>query len=179
MSPGESGQTNPSYRTVPGVDRSGDRKAAKLAYLSASGDPHESLLTLASSLKDAQDTPSSKVKIKAPKATKSPSAKASGVGGPLFELFYKNTSIKNGKPAAPVSGHDNHVHVAAGPKSVDNLGRLAQSMGLSVRENETFDPVDPVHTKNSYHYRNRAVDVSGDPKKLKRYVKRVRKLYGS
>lgn len=49
---------------------------------------------------------------------------------------------------------------------------LAQSMGLSARENPYVDPVDPVHATHSYHYRTfpglfsgkhlgEAVDVSG------------------
>lgn len=50
------------------------------------------------------------------------------------------------------------------------FGHKAQNkFGLDVRENEAFDPVDPVHTEGSYHYqtdnkgRGEAIDVSGDP----------------
>lgn len=55
----------------------------------------------------------------------------------------------------------------------------AQAMGLSVRENSFVDPVDPVHTKGSDHYKtigtrkgrkvSGAIDVSGDPKKMRAF----------
>ena len=44
--------------------------------------------------------------------------------------------------------------------------------------NSAFDKVDPVHTKGSYHYRNQAIDVSGDPKAMRRFNRRVAQLYG-
>lgn len=56
--------------------------------------------------------------------------------------------------------------------SILALGKHAQKMGLSVREHPAFDKVDPVHTKNSDHYRNTtgtggdAIDVSGDNAKM-------------
>ncbi len=51
------------------------------------------------------------------------------------------------------------------------VGRRMQSMGYSVGEHPSFGGVAPVHTKNSYHYRGRAVDVnwypaSAEPAKL-------------
>jgi hypothetical protein len=51
-------------------------------------------------------------------------------------------------------------------------------MGLTVRELEPFDKVDPVHTKGSFHYSRRAGDVSGDPKRMAAFSRRVAKLYG-
>lgn len=89
-------------------------------------------------------------------------------------------NIKNGQrvPKGFVDGHTDHVHVAGGPKSVVALGRLAQQMGLRVSENPAFDKVDPVHTEGSYHYKNQAIDVSGDPKKMARFSRRVARLYG-
>jgi hypothetical protein len=172
--------TQTTTKTVPGVDRSSERQLLRLSYLENSHDP-DALLSLGYGLKQAQDTPDRQVKVKTSTRSKTqgaPKASVSGVGGDLKELFYGQTSFKDGKPAAPVSGHDDHVHVAAGPKSVVRLGELAQQMGLSVRENPHFDKVDPVHVAGSYHYRNQAIDVSGDPKKLRRFTKRVRKIYG-
>ena len=55
--------------------------------------------------------------------------------------------------------------------TIVDLGKHAQSMGLSVREHPAFDKVDPVHTKNSDHYKNNtgtggdAIDVSGGTEK--------------
>lgn len=56
--------------------------------------------------------------------------------------------------------------------------KYAQSLGLRVSENPYVDKVDPVHVKNSDHYQTydgtnvgKAMDVSGDPTKLKQYFK--------
>jgi hypothetical protein len=79
------------------------------------------------------------------------------------------------------AGHANHVHVAAGPKTVVQLGRLAQSMGLHVGENPHFGGVSPVHVPGSFHYKGEAVDVSAapdDPKarqKLSKFAQAVEK----
>ena len=65
---------------------------------------------------------------------------------------------------------------------VIQAGEQARRMGLSVRENPYYDPVDPaVHTKGSDHnrvmgtYRGRpygaALDVSGDPAKEARFFR--------
>jgi hypothetical protein len=83
-------------------------------------------------------------------------------GSQIKELFWQGqggVNIKDGKRVAQgfVSGHTDHVHVAAGPKTVDRLGRLAQDMGLRVGENPSFGGVDPVHTGGSYHYRDQAM----------------------
>lgn len=106
-----------------------------------------------------------------------------GIGGPLLELFWQG---KNGidvkrnqvQPQGFVSGHQDHVHVAAGPKTVVELGKLAQQMGLHVGENPHFGGVAPVHSPHSYHYRGEAIDVSGDPRKMNAYARRVEQLYG-
>lgn len=51
--------------------------------------------------------------------------------------------------------------------TIVDLGKYAQSLGLAVREHPAFDPVDPVHTQGSDHYKNTtgtggdAIDVSG------------------
>jgi hypothetical protein len=62
--------------------------------------------------------------------------------------------------------------------SIVQIGKLAQRMGLRVAEHPAFDKVDPVHTKGSYHYRNAAVDVSGDPDALARFARTVARRYG-
>ena len=70
-------------------------------------------------------------------------------------------------------GHANHVHVGAGPKTVVALGKVAQRMGLHVGENPAFGGVDPVHVKNSLHYRNQAIDVSGSKPLMTKFAKYV------
>jgi hypothetical protein len=65
------------------------------------------------------------------------------------------------------------VHVAAGPKTVVELGKLAQRMGLHVGENPHFGGVDPVHVAGSYHYKGEAIDVSGDAKKMALFAQEV------
>jgi hypothetical protein len=101
----------------------------------------------------------------------------------LLELFWQGQGgidVKNNQkvPQGFVSGHQDHVHVAAGPKTVVQLGKLAQDMGLHVGENPAFGAVHPVHTKTSYHYKGEAIDVSGDPALMRRYARRVAQLYG-
>lgn len=163
-------------RTIPGVDRSDQRKALLLEYLQESHDP-DALLRLKGGLDSAQDTPSRTVTER--------------VGGGdtkgksnLLELFYNGpggVNVKNGRvvPRGFVSGHEDHVHVAAGPKTVVRLGKLAQRMGLHVGENPHFGGVEPVHAKGSYHYRDEAIDVSGDPQLMAEYARRVARMFGA
>jgi hypothetical protein len=104
-------------------------------------------------------------------------------GSKLLELFWQGPggiNAKNGKavPQGFVSGHKDHVHVAAGPKTVIALGELAQKMGLHVGENPRFGKVNPVHVTGSYHYKNEAIDVSGDPAAMRAYAHRVAAMYG-
>ena len=68
--------------------------------------------------------------------------------------------------------------MGANGRSIVGIGKLAQSYGLSVREHPHFDKVDPVHTKGSYHYQNRAVDVSGDPAAMAKFARVVARRYG-
>lgn len=57
-------QQGASYTTTPGVDNSDLRTQAKLAYLQNTHDPN-ALLTLASNLRQSQDTPGSRVRVPA------------------------------------------------------------------------------------------------------------------
>jgi len=80
-----------------------------------------------------------------------------------------------------VSGHRTHVHVAAGPKTVVALGKLAQRMGLNVGENSHFNGGHRVtggHAPNSNHYADKAIDVSGDGQKMAAYAHRIARMYG-
>lgn len=108
-------------------------------------------------------------------------------GSEVLELIHNDGSgkpgygIKNGQTvnggqvfAAVWQGHENHVHVAAGPKTVVALGNLAQSMGLKVSENSHFGGVTPgAHVPGSYHYKDEAIDVDGTPQQMDSYARAV------
>ena len=66
----------------------------------------------------------------------------------------------------------------SGKMSIVGIGKLAQQMGLHVGENSHFGGVNPVHVKGSYHYKDRAIDVSGDPQKMARFARTVQRRYG-
>jgi hypothetical protein len=172
--------------TTPGVDNSGARASAALQFLrSKSKDP----VYLAQQVQGLQDTPAVTKTTTTPTTSSAPAAGsktgANGRvgGGPLKELFWQGPGgidAKNGKlvPQGFVSGHTDHVHVASGPETTRRLGKLAQQMGLHVGENPAFGGVHPVHVANSYHYKDEAIDVSGDPAKMRAFAKRVAQMYG-
>lgn len=97
------------------------------------------------------------------------------------ELIYKNHFLKFGKPIAPIGGHGTHVHVAyTNPQALLHAISLANSLGLRVGENPYEGRVNPVHAKDSYHYRTfpgqyngrrlgEAIDVTGAANLLARY----------
>jgi hypothetical protein len=99
-------------------------------------------------------------------------------------------AVKNRKNVDPSvysgvwAGHANHVHVAAGPKTIVGLGKLAQQMGLRVGENSHFGGENPgAHVSGSYHNRDMAIDVSAPMtpagrKLMDKYAARVKRIYG-
>ena len=104
------------------------------------------------------------------------------------ELFYDPLGgIKYGKQIGAIGGHSDHVHVAyQNPRAVLRAIALARRLGLRVSENPYVGGVDPVHVKNSFHYRDfsgryngrrlgEAFDASGSPQamaRLYRYLSR-------
>jgi Phage tail lysozyme len=106
-------------------------------------------------------------------------------GSKVLELIFndggkgygiKNGAVVNGSQVFSEvwGGHADHVHVAAGPKTVVRLGKLAEDMGLHVGENPHFGGEDPSkHVEGSYHNKGQAIDVSGDPSKMAAFAKRV------
>ena len=78
------------------------------------------------------------------------------------------------------SGHDTHIHFGfTTPETAIAVIKMAQSLGLRASENPFSDKsVEPVHTGDSFHYRNfpgtyegkklgKGLDVSGNPEKMK------------
>lgn len=122
-----------------------------------------------------------------------------GGGEGLMELFYdpiggwdKPRGAK-GKPHSigAIGDHEDHVHVGGDPRVMLQLGRVARQMGLTLRENPLWDPVDPVHTKGSLHYSSKkirtrkgrkqvgmAIDISGNPQLMAAFTRRVMRAYG-
>jgi hypothetical protein len=107
-----------------------------------------------------------------------------GSPGHISELFWQGRGgidAKEGKvvPQGFVSGHTDHVHVATPtPAEIVRVGKMAQRMGLHVGEQPHFGPVHRVHVANSNHYANRAIDVSGDPAKMRQFAHTVARHYG-
>jgi hypothetical protein len=190
---GTSGTTSPSApssrsvtTTTPGVDNSGARASLIQSFLGQKGsDP----VSFAMQIRALQDTPATSKTTTAQTASAASPAFAKGHSR-LLELIHNTGSgpgfaVKNGQKvngpqfySAVWAGHQNHVHVAAGPKTVVTLGKLAQQMGLHVGENPHFGGVHPVHAPDSYHYKGEAIDVSGNAKAMDRYAAEVQRLYG-
>jgi len=184
-------------RTIPGVDNSAARAAAQ-ATLGANArsfldDPRSDILDFAlqqrgvqQQIQSLQDTPSRTVRVPASPGSASAGNMAPGGSRPssqLKELFWQGQGgidVKNGQrePQGFVSGHTDHVHVATGPKQLNDVARQAQKFGLHVGENPNYGGVHPVHVKGSYHYKGEAIDVSGDPKKMARFARWVAQHYG-
>lgn len=180
---GGGGSTPSSTRSItrtitPGVDNSAVRAGLIQQFL---GRQNQDPLDFAMGIRAAQDVaPVTKTTRQTTPAKQTANLKGKS---PLLELFWQGQggiNAKNGQvqPQGFVSGHKDHVHVAAGPKTIVQLGKLAQSMGLRVGENPRFGKVNPVHVANSYHYKGEAIDVSGSPAAMRAYAHRVASLYG-
>jgi hypothetical protein len=158
------------------------------------GEKNTDPLDFALQIKQLQDVPGQKVTTT--KTVKGSGGKVSGAPGaaggfrkthsPLLEMFWQGQGgidVKNGRkvPQGFVTGHQDHVHVAAGPKTVVDLGKLAQRMGLHVGENSHFNGgrrVTGGHAPDSYHYRDMAIDVSGPPERMRHFAAVVAHMYG-
>lgn len=163
---------------VPGTDapptksREVDPEAKRsllLGYLEERGRPG-ALLSLAKGLSQAEVEPTTY-------GTEGARPKSHG-NGDLLELFYRGEggiNVKNGQVVGRdfVTGHEDHVHVASGPKQTKRLMKLARDMGLTVTST-----TGGKHTPTSYHYKGQAIDVAGDPQKMAAFARRVAALYG-
>ena len=95
--------------------------------------------------------------------------------GRLLEMFHDpGISMDSGKKVAPIGGHGKHVHVAIdSPKGLQAASQLAKQMGLTITST-----TGGKHAPGSWHYRGKAIDVGGDPKKLREYNRKIARLYG-
>jgi hypothetical protein len=173
----------PVQQNIP--DTSGQQKLAAIQFLQAGGVKNSNALQALTSTIAAlrQQAPAQQSIQQAAPAPSTPSPSGRG-GSKVLELIYndggqgfgiKNGQVVNGPQvySAVWAGHADHVHVAAGPKTIVRLGKLAQGLGLHVGENPNFGGVTPVHVQGSYHYKGEAIDVSGDPTAMKRYARLV------
>ena len=104
--------------------------------------------------------------------------------GALAEAFYDPLgSYDNGRFGGPIGHHSDHVHLSVtDAKAMLAAIGQAKRMGLHVGENPYVDPVDPVHVKDSFHFRDfpgryngrrlgEAIDVSGNKNLMADYYR--------
>lgn len=171
--------------TVPGEDRSAERKALAADYFRNKDRDPRALLNLAMQLRSAQNGADTTTLIGA-----GGGGGGGGGGGAskpgrkfnILEEFWQGpggVDVKNNQvvPQGFVSGHQDHVHVATGKKAgAIALGKLAKRMGLHVGENSYFDGGQKTtsgHAPNSYHYADQAIDVSGDSDLMRKFAQLV------
>lgn len=82
-------------------------------------------------------------------------------------------TIEGGRRKEPSGGR-----LGSSNATITEIGRLAQEMGLRVGENPKFGGVGGGHVKGSWHYSGRAIDVSGDARKMARFNRLVARQYG-
>lgn len=112
------------------------------------------------------------------------------LGGTLEELIHdpmREHYVDGGQRVSGAhGGHGGHVHVALNnPQAMKVAIQRAQRMGLSVRDNPLTDKVDPVHSKNSFHYRTfpgtnigMGADISGDPRTMTAFYRWAASTFG-
>lgn len=193
--------------SVPPDDGGGGRELA-LALLSRSsgrrrgGSPMSPILQALLTQRLTQPDEAAPARA-APTPRKGASAAAESAPGPtptssrgssrdIREMFYDPAgyAYDEGSYIKPIGGHSNHVHVSFGtPQAALQSIQLARKLGLRAGENPYSDPVEPVHTKGSFHYRNfrgkydgrtlgQALDVSGSAQSMSAYLKALGKRYG-
>lgn len=99
---------------------------------------------------------------------------AGTVGGAILEVFHDPLGyyFDSGKVVqGAIGGHGGHVHLAAGPTAVQKWAKIAnKQFRLTIRELEPWDPVDPVHTEDSFHYSKRAFDATGSSSDMRAFA---------
>lgn len=189
----EQGTFNPKVAgSIPAALTGGDRRSAILQALIRGDDPHDVI----QSLPGMRETPSARTIGPSPNPTSRATVPTQGAvlpsvaGKGIRELIYDPVgSVFDGvRSDKAYGGHGSHLHFAGKtPQQMLTAIQIAQALGLTVRENPYTDPVDPVHSKNSHHYRvfpglykgrklGEAADISGDPAKLRTLFARLAAL---
>lgn len=179
-------RSSPARTVAGGVDPAA-RAAALQAYVAQRGRPG-ALLALASGLEDAE-LPAGGA-VAAPQSTDRQtngsggpgrSAKAQGLS-PLLEMFWQGpggVNVDNGKLVRQgyVPGHTDHVHVAAGPKTLSRLDGRAADFGLRVSSADRPGAVTS-SGNTSFHAVGKARDYAGSAKQMAAFAQYVARLYG-
>jgi TP901 family phage tail tape measure protein len=78
------------------------------------------------------------------------------------------------------AGGNSHVHIAMQPESaLVSLGRQLQGMGFMISGHPKWGGAAPgVHSANSYHYRNLAIDVNSAADETRAEVSQIAKMIG-
>lgn len=172
-------------QTIPGVDRSQDRRALLANYLLSDQQYRDGgLLELKAGMDAAGDTPSTTRRIQRNVSSHSEAGaqprSGSKAKGPLKELFYDpGVNIDEGRKTAPIGGHGTHVHVA-----IDNdadralVLRLAKKAGVTITSEGGGK-----HATGSFHYqqtkagKSKGIDFGGDPKAMARFNRLVARRF--
>lgn len=172
----------PDYVKTPSVqfqmpDRAARQQSLSAAIAQLGNVPEQTTTTQTTSPSQTSTTTTTSSSSSTPSSGKS--------GSKVLELIFNNGGqgygIKNGQTvkgsdvfSGVWGGHADHVHVAAGPKTVVALGKAAQRMGLRVGENPSFGGVDiGAHVPGSYHGKAEAIDVSGSKPLMEKFAKYV------
>lgn len=164
----------PAVAGTPGVDNSMLRQQLVSSFLKQRGRPG-AMLEMATGVAAAQDIPATPGTPGKP-GVRAPRSKADNPDIPnkrpsVNELFFdKGVNLDRGKPTRPIGGHEDHVHVAVNKREdLGPLKELAKNMGLRAGG----DKDKSGHTPGSFHYSGKAIDVSGDPKKMAEFNRKV------
>ena len=182
-SPGARTPTSPASAPAGGSDLQAQarRQAAAQWLLSSS----KSVADLQNRVAQAEATvPASQPTTVTPKGRPTVRPKGGGTAkeqglSPLLEMFYDpqggfdNPSRQwdGVKRIGAIGGHDDHVHVAAGPKTLARLDKRAAKMGLRV--SSATRPGD----NDSFHGSGKARDYAGSPAEMAAWTRYLRRIY--
>lgn len=180
--------------TVPGQSFAAERDAAKEQLLLGGGPlTMDKLLEYKQTINGLQDVPPRRVSggitvrrssgkpvtvpTRAPRRGNRAERATANVGGGIYEVFYdplRHYWDSGGVHKGAIGGHDDHVHVSADTHLVERLGRVAQHLGLNVSGERKYDGTPTSgHVNGSFHYKNEAIDVSGDPAAMHKFARMV------
>ena len=80
------------------------------------------------------------------------------------------------KKIPPIGGHSDHVHVAAGPKTLARLDKRAKDFGVRVSSADCPGAVT-ASGNQSFHSVGRARDYAGSPAAMAAWARYLRRIY--